>query len=129
MDIFNIGTGELFFILVLAILLVGPRRAVELVQQIGRLMARLQREWRSVQQSVLTEVNALKEDTLAAVDPGLKEIAEEVRALEQEALAAQAQEQAELETPVLPSPAAGQAQPEDEAPSKAGAPASKGETE
>ncbi len=88
MEFFNIGTGELVFLVLLAILLVGPKRAVELVQQGGRLMARLRREWMAVQRDVLSEVQALKEETLGAVEPSLREdlrrVAEETKALEKE---------------------------------------------
>ncbi|HIQ02607.1 MAG TPA: hypothetical protein EYH30_10915 [Anaerolineales bacterium] len=91
MDFFNVGTSELVFLLLLAILLVGPKRAVELVQQVRRLAARLQREWAAVQRDVLTEVQLLKQETLAAAGPALQEdlqrIAEETKALEREVVA------------------------------------------
>lgn len=86
MDFFNIGTGELVFLVLLAILLVGPKRAVELVQQTGRFAARLQKEWRSVQRDVMAEVQALKVETLEATSPlpneELQEMAAEVRAFQ-----------------------------------------------
>jgi Sec-independent protein translocase protein TatA len=98
MDFFNIGAAELVFILVLAILLVGPKRAVELVQQGRKLLARVQQEWLGVQQSVMTEVEMLKDETLPELeslkDGTLKEVEAaqkgtltEVEALKQEALA------------------------------------------
>ncbi len=91
MDFFNIGTGELVFLVLLAILLVGPKRAVELMQQVGRLAARLRREWMAVQRDVLAEVEAIKKETLEAVEAPLGEdlrrLAEETKALEKEVLA------------------------------------------
>jgi Sec-independent protein translocase protein TatA len=91
MDFFNVGTSELVFLVLLAILLVGPKRAVELVQQVRRLTIRLQREWAAVQQEVITEVQSLQQETLAAVGPSLQEdlrrMAEETKALEKEVLA------------------------------------------
>ncbi len=62
MEFFNIGTGELLFIALLAILVVGPKRSVQLMQQAGRLLARLQKEWRSIQRDILTEVQAVQNE-------------------------------------------------------------------
>ncbi len=84
MDFFNIGTGELVFLLLIAILVVGPKRAVELAQQSSRFLSRIQKEWRSVQQDVMAEVRTLQQETLNAVDPNLRDIAEGVRTLEAE---------------------------------------------
>ncbi len=72
MEFFNIGTGEVVFLLILAILLVGPKRAVELVQQVSRFAARIQREWMAVQRDVMREVSTIKDETLKGVDPGLQ---------------------------------------------------------
>lgn len=66
MELFNIGTGELLFILLLAILVVGPKRTVELAQQAGRFLGRLQREWDAVRRGVMEEVNALGRQEMAA---------------------------------------------------------------
>jgi Sec-independent protein translocase protein TatA len=79
MDFFNIGTGELVFLVVIAILVVGPKRAVALVQQAGRFAARMQKEWRSVQRDVMAEVEALKEETLGGAQADLHD---ELRDLE-----------------------------------------------
>jgi len=97
MDFFNVGTGELLFLVLLAILLIGPRRAVELVQQVRRLVASLQQEWEPVRREVVAEMQALQQETLAAVGPPLKEelqgIATEVQAREREVLAERSQAQ------------------------------------
>ena len=84
MDFFNIGTGELVFLLLIAILVVGPKRAVELAQQSSRFLSRIQKEWRSVQQDVMAEVRTLQNETLGAIDPDLRDIAEGVQELEAE---------------------------------------------
>lgn len=76
MDFLNIGSGEFLFLLLLAILLIGPRRAVELVQQVSRFAAHLQREWRAVQQEIAQEWRALQEETARAVQPALQESAQ-----------------------------------------------------
>lgn len=41
MEIFNIGTGELLFILLLALLVLGPRRIPEVARTLGRAMREL----------------------------------------------------------------------------------------
>ncbi len=79
MDFFNIGSGELFFLILLAILLVGPKRAVEWIQQAGRLAARVRQEWLAVQRDVVREVQALSRETTAAVRPILQEAAQETQ--------------------------------------------------
>jgi sec-independent protein translocase protein TatB len=62
MEVFNIGTGELLFILLLAILVVGPKRTVELAQQAGRFLGRLQREWDAVRRGVVEEITTLEKE-------------------------------------------------------------------
>lgn len=76
MDFLNLGSGEILFLIVLAILLVGPRRAVEWVQQANRFAARLQQEWRAVQRDVMREVQALQQETKRAVQPALQDAAD-----------------------------------------------------
>jgi Sec-independent protein translocase protein TatA len=84
MDFLNLGSGEVFFLILLAILLVGPKRAVEWIQQAGRFAARLQQEWRAVQRDVMLEVQALQRETMRTVQPALQDIAREKEALQQE---------------------------------------------
>jgi len=59
MDFLNIGSGELVFLILLAILVVGPKRAVELAQQAGRFVSSLRRQWYAVQRDLTAEVEAL----------------------------------------------------------------------
>lgn len=75
MDFLNIGSGEFFFLVLLAILLVGPKRAVEWTQQAVRLMARLRQEWLAVQRDVAREVQALQQETVSTLRPALQEVA------------------------------------------------------
>ncbi|GEM_PF-1188630 len=84
MDFLNLGSGEVFFLILLAILLVGPRRAVEWIQQAGRFAARLQQEWRAVQRDVMQEVQALQQETMRAVQPTLQDIARQGESLQRE---------------------------------------------
>jgi sec-independent protein translocase protein TatB len=62
MEFLNIGTGELLFLVLLAILIIGPRRTVELSRQAGRLLSRLQMEWRNVQRELMTEMKSLEDE-------------------------------------------------------------------
>lgn len=77
MDFLNLGSGEFVFLILLAILLVGPKRAVEWVQQAGRFAARIRQEWLAVQRDVMKEVQALSQETADALQPALKEVAQE----------------------------------------------------
>ncbi|MCS7177875.1 MAG: hypothetical protein RML46_02555 [Anaerolineae bacterium] len=74
MDFLNIGSGEFFFLVLLAILLVGPKRAVEWTQQAVRLMARIRQEWLAVQRDVVREVQALQQETVSTLQPALQEV-------------------------------------------------------
>ncbi len=73
MDFLNIGSGELVFIALLAILIVGPKRSVQLFQQGGRFMAYLRREWSQVQREILTEVRAVEQEASRGIQPALDE--------------------------------------------------------
>lgn len=77
MDFLNLGSGEFVFLILLAILLVGPKRAVEWVQQASRFAARIRQEWLAVQRDVMKEVQALSRETADALQPALKEVAQE----------------------------------------------------
>lgn len=84
MDFLNVGSGELVLLLLLAILLVGPKRAVEWVQQASRFAARIRQEWLAVQRDVIREVQAIQQGTADALRPTLQEIAQDTLAVQQE---------------------------------------------
>jgi Sec-independent protein translocase protein TatA len=84
MDFLNIGSGELVFLILLAILLVGPKRAVEWVQQASRFAARIRQEWLAVQRDVIREVQAIQQDTAAALRPTIQEVSRDSQAVQQE---------------------------------------------
>lgn len=98
MDFFNIGSGEILFIVLLAILLVGPKRAVEFLQQGSRLIGRLRKEWYSVQREVMAEVEAIQKETLGST-------AQEIRALGQELQSEVQALQETVQDPLQPPPA------------------------
>jgi sec-independent protein translocase protein TatA len=80
---FNIGTGELMIIIVIAILVIGPKRMLELGQSVGRLTRRGREIWNEVMKTIQTELQDTKEavEELAA---GGSDLAAEVRATGQE---------------------------------------------
>jgi len=81
MEIFNIGTGELLFILLLALLVLGPRRIPEVARTLGR---------------ALRELRAISDEFTTA-------LTREVEAAERAERSQRAREQAAQERP-LPSP-------------------------
>lgn len=83
MEFLNIGPGELIFLVLLAILVVGPKRTVELMQQAGRLLARLQREWRTIQHDIMTEVRAVQSE-VRSVESEVRSVHTEVGAVQRE---------------------------------------------
>ena len=48
MNVFGVGLGEILAILVIALLVVGPERMVQLSQQLGRMLGKLRRETDSI---------------------------------------------------------------------------------
>ncbi|HWP28405.1 MAG TPA: Sec-independent protein translocase protein TatB [Chloroflexota bacterium] len=76
MDIFGIGAGELFLILVLALIVIGPERLPEVASQLGRTVADLRRQANQLtaefQRSLELAAQERKEQRLAAtvVAPG-----------------------------------------------------------
>lgn len=71
---FDIGGPELLFLIVLALLVFGPRRLPQLGRQLGEQVARLRRNWSELQGSLEREV-ALED---------LKRAQQEMRSLQQE---------------------------------------------
>jgi Sec-independent protein translocase protein TatA len=66
MDFLNVGPAELVFVVLLAILVIGPKKTVEYGQQLGRLLVHLRRQWQDVQRDLMTEVRAIERDVVSA---------------------------------------------------------------
>ena len=66
MDFLNVGPSELVFVVLLAILVIGPKKTVEYGQQVGRLMVHLRRQWQQVQHDLMTEVRSIEQEVVSA---------------------------------------------------------------
>jgi Sec-independent protein translocase protein TatA len=80
---FNIGTGELMIIIVIAILVIGPKRMLELGQSIGRLTRRGRQIWNEVMKTIQAELQDTKE-AVEEITAGGSDLAAEVKATGQE---------------------------------------------
>lgn len=84
MNAFNLGSGEFLLLIVLAILLVGPRRAVEWTQELSRFAARVRREWLAAQRDLMQEIQALQRETVNNLQPAVQEAIREGQVLQPE---------------------------------------------
>lgn len=88
MDLFNIGPIELIFLLVLAVIILGPQRAAEVAGQIGRMLASFRRNVNAVRaelsQSLEEETKALREVQNSLQKQG-EQLQDSLRKLDQEA--------------------------------------------
>lgn len=67
MNFMNVGPWELSVILVIAILMIGPKRMVEIVRTIGRISAQLRKMSNEFMGAVQTEFGAVEKETRQAV--------------------------------------------------------------
>ena len=81
---FNIGTGELMIIIIIAILVIGPKRMLELGQALGRLTRRGREIWSEVMKTIQAELQDTK-DAVEEIAAGGSNLAAEVKATGQEA--------------------------------------------
>jgi Sec-independent protein translocase protein TatA len=81
--VFNIGTGELMVIIIIAILVIGPKRMLEIGQSIGRLARRGRQIWNEVMKTVQAELQDTKE-AVEEITTGGSSLAAEVEATGQE---------------------------------------------
>lgn len=76
---FGIGTGEVLVILVIAMLVVGPERMVELAQQLGAIVAKFRAETDSVTRE-FREALSLEQGEGAAEAPGQSAVSDQSEA-------------------------------------------------
>jgi sec-independent protein translocase protein TatB len=86
----NVGPWELTVIIIIAILLVGPKRIVEITRMIGRMTAQLRRFSSEFVSTLQAEVTASGSDGNASQDPQsvIRSITEPITSLQSELVAA-----------------------------------------
>jgi Sec-independent protein translocase protein TatA len=80
----NISPGELMVIIVIAILVVGPKRMLEIGQSVGRLTRRGRQIWGEVMKTIQAELQDTKE-AVEEITKGGSDLSAEVAATGQEA--------------------------------------------
>jgi len=81
---FGIGTGELMVIIAIAILVIGPKRLLEIAQTLGRLTRRGRQIWNEVMKTIQAELQETKE-AVEQVAEGSSDLTAEIKATEREA--------------------------------------------
>ena len=67
MNFLNIGPWELSLILIIAILMIGPKRMVEITRAIGRITTHLRKLSGEFMSTIQTELRAVEQEALQAV--------------------------------------------------------------
>ncbi len=77
MNFLNVGPWELSVILIIAILMIGPKRMVEIIRAIGRITAQMRKLSAEFMGAIQAELRAVEQDARQVVDEvgGGKEIA------------------------------------------------------
>ena len=81
---FGIGTGELMVIIAIAILVIGPKRLLQIAQTLGRLTRRGREIWSEVMKTIQTELQETKEAVGEIAESG-GDLSAEIEATEKEA--------------------------------------------
>jgi sec-independent protein translocase protein TatB len=81
---FGIGTGELMVIIAIAILVIGPKRLLEIAQTLGRLTRRGREIWSEVMKTIQAELQETKEAVGEIAESG-SDLSAEINATEKEA--------------------------------------------
>jgi Sec-independent protein translocase protein TatA len=77
----NIGPWEITVIIIIAILMIGPKRAVEIARMIGRVTAQMRKLSGEFMGTIQTELKALEQDAQQAVGGGLEDVQAPITAL------------------------------------------------
>jgi Sec-independent protein translocase protein TatA len=113
-NLFNIGFGELTFILIMAGLVMGPQRIRQVARYLGMLTARLQRISREFTQQLNAELDAVERGEFSDALADLRSLQKEVADLRRELMAAPQQLRKEGEAALNgPLPAAEKARKSD----------------
>lgn len=68
MNFLNVGTWELVFILIIAILVVGPERMVEMARSFGRLSRQLRKMSSEFTSTIQAEIAATERETRESIE-------------------------------------------------------------
>jgi sec-independent protein translocase protein TatB len=82
---FGIGTGELMVIIAIAILVIGPKRLLQIAQTLGRLTRRGREIWSEVMKTIQTELQETKEAVVDEIAESGSDLSAEINATEKEA--------------------------------------------
>ena len=85
---FGIGTGELMVIIAIAILVIGPKRLLQIAQTLGRLTRRGREFWSEVMKTIQTELQETKEAVVDEIAESGSDLSAEIEATERETSAA-----------------------------------------
>lgn len=85
---FGIGTGELMVIIAIAILVIGPKRLLQIAQTLGRLTRRGREIWSEVLKTIQTELQETKEAVVDEIAESGSDLSAEIKATEKETSAA-----------------------------------------
>ena len=69
----NLGMGELIFIFVLALLVLGPKRLPEVGQTLGKAISEFKRATNGLRESITTEFENVTRDTPSTNGPSTPE--------------------------------------------------------
>ena len=69
----NLGMGELIFIFVLALLVLGPKRLPEVGHTIGKALSEFKRATNGLRESITTEFESVARDTPSTNRPSTPE--------------------------------------------------------
>ena len=81
---FGIGTGELMVIIAIAILVIGPKRLLQIAQTLGRLTRRGREIWSEVMKTIQTELQETKEAVVDEIAESGGDLSAEIEATEKE---------------------------------------------
>ena len=83
-QLFNIGFGELFFILIMVGILLGPQRIRQAARWLGQTISQLRRTWATFQQQLANELDVAERQELREALQELRDLQKEVAQLRYE---------------------------------------------
>jgi len=84
MDFFGIGLPELFIVLIIALIVVGPQRLPQMALKLGQIMRTLRMVTTQMVRSITEEVDQEKTEMDSGIVQDVKEMVSEIKDLEKE---------------------------------------------